>query len=72
MKGYTGRVMRDLRRHLQDVPSGILRDRIRGKLALVLLLLHQPQRGSGKIYAVHKSYAGKRVTVFEKAAYRGG
>ncbi len=52
--GYTGRVMRDLRRHLQDIPSGLLRDRITGKLALVSQLLHQPVRGSGKIYALHE------------------
>jgi IS5 family transposase len=54
LKGYTGRVMRDLRRHLQDIPSGLLRDQITGKLALVSQLLHQPLRGSGKIYALHE------------------
>lgn len=54
LKGYTGRVMRDLRRHLQDIPSGLLRDQITGKLALVSHLLHQPVRGSGKIYAMHE------------------
>ena len=41
LKGYTGRVMRDLRRHLQDIPQGSLRDRIITKLALVSQLLHQ-------------------------------
>ena len=35
LKGYTGRVMRDLRRHLDDIPEGGLRDRIIAKLALV-------------------------------------
>ena len=30
-KGYTGRVMRDLRRHLDDIPEGSLRDRIIAK-----------------------------------------
>lgn len=35
LKGYTGRVMRDLRRHLQDIDEGSLRDRIIAKLALV-------------------------------------
>ena len=40
LKGYTGRVMRDLRRHVQDIPEGALRDRIVGKLALVSQLLH--------------------------------
>ena len=28
LKGYTGRVMRDLRRHLDDIVEGGLRDRI--------------------------------------------
>jgi transposase, IS5 family len=45
LKGYTGRVMRDLRRHLQDIPEGSLRDRIIGKLALVSQLLHQAPKG---------------------------
>ncbi|PTE17611.1 IS5 family transposase, partial [Cereibacter changlensis JA139] len=54
LKGYTGRVMRDLRRHLQDIPDGSLRDRIAAKLALVSHLLHQPPKGSGKIYALHE------------------
>jgi hypothetical protein len=35
MKGYTGRVMRDLRCQLDDIPEGRLRDRIIAKLALV-------------------------------------
>ena len=30
-KGYTGRVIRDLRRHLDDIPEGSLRDRIIAK-----------------------------------------
>lgn len=54
LKGYTGRVMRDLRRHLQDIPEGSLRDRIVGKLALVSQLLHQPPKGGDKIYALHE------------------
>lgn len=54
LKGYTGRVMRDLRRHLQDIPEGTLRDRIIAKLALVSHLLHQQPKGSGKIYALHE------------------
>jgi IS5 family transposase len=41
LKGYTGRVMRDLRRHLQAIPEGSLRDRIIGKLALMSHLLHK-------------------------------
>jgi IS5 family transposase len=54
LKGYTGRVMRDLRRHLQDIPEGSLRDRIIAKLALVSQLLHQQPKGGDKIYALHE------------------
>ena len=54
LKGYTGRVMRDLRRHLQDIPEGSLRDRIAAKLALVSQLLHQTPKGADKIYALHE------------------
>jgi IS5 family transposase len=54
LKGYTGRVMRDLRRHLQDIPEGSLRDRIIAKLALVSQLLHQSPKGADKIYALHE------------------
>lgn len=54
LKGYTGRVMRDLRRHLQVVPEGGLQDRIIAKLALVSQLLHQQPKGADKIYALHE------------------
>jgi IS5 family transposase len=54
LKGYTGRVMRDLRRHLQDIPKGGLRERIIAKLALVSQLLHQAPKGADKIYALHE------------------
>lgn len=54
LKGCTGRVMRDLRRHLSDIPTGPLRDRVAAKLALVSHLLHQAPRGGDKIYALHE------------------
>ena len=54
LKGYTGRVMRDLRRHLDDIPEGDLRDRVIAKLALVSQLLHQQPKGADKIYALHE------------------
>jgi len=54
LKGYTGRVMRDLRRHLQDVPEDDLRGRIIARLALVSQLLHQQPQGADKIYALHE------------------
>lgn len=37
LKGYTGRVRRDLRRYLQDIPEGPLRDRVLEALWLVRL-----------------------------------
>jgi hypothetical protein len=46
--------MRDLRRQLDDIPEGGLRDRIIAKLALVSQLLHQQPKGSDKIYALHE------------------
>ena len=54
LKGYTGRVMRDLRRQLEDIPEGNLRDRIIAKLALVSQLLHQQPKGADKLYALHE------------------
>ena len=54
LKGYTGRVMRDLRRHLDDIATGPLRDQIIAKLALVSQVLHQQPKGSNKIYALHE------------------
>ena len=70
LKGYTGRVMRDMRRHLQDIPEGSLRDRIIAKLALVSQLLHQPLKGADKIYALHEPdvdciYKGKARVRYE-------
>lgn len=55
LKGYAGRVMRDLRRHLDDLPVGALRDRVAAKLALVSHLLHQQPKGADKIYALHET-----------------
>jgi transposase, IS5 family len=54
LKGYTGRVLRDLRRRLDDIPTGPFRDRIIAKLALVSQLLHQEPKGRDKIYALHE------------------
>lgn len=53
-KGYTGRVMRDLRRQLDDIREGGLRDRIIARPALVSQLLHQQPKGADKIYALHE------------------
>jgi IS5 family transposase len=54
LKGYAGRVMRDLRRHLDDLPAGALRERVLDKLALVSHLLHKAPKGGDEIYALHE------------------
>ena len=54
LKGYTGRVMRDLRRQLDDIMDTVLRERVIAKLALVSQLLHQQPKGADKIYALHE------------------
>jgi IS5 family transposase len=54
LKGYTGRVLRDLRRHLRGIPEGPLRERICDALVLTSRLLDQPASGRGRIYALHE------------------
>ena len=54
LKGYTGRVLRDLRRQLDDIPEGELRERILDRLVLVSRLLSQEPKGRDKIYALHE------------------
>lgn len=54
LRGYTGRVLRDLRRQLDEVPAGRLRERVIDKLVLVSRLLHQTPRSTGKIYFLHE------------------
>ncbi len=54
LKGYTGRVMRDLRRQHDEIPEGPLRERVLDKLVLVSRLLHQRPKDPGKIYSLHE------------------
>ena len=54
LKGYAGRIRRDLRRHLQDIPEGALRDRVLEALWLVGRLLEQTPKSKGKIYSLHE------------------
>lgn len=54
LKGYTGRVLRDLGRKLGAVPEGGLRTRIEQRMALVTRLLRQTPKGPNKIYALHE------------------
>ena len=54
LKGYVGRVRRDLRRYLQDIPEGALRGRVLEALWLVGRLLEQTPKSKNKIYALHE------------------
>jgi transposase, IS5 family len=54
LKGYTGRVMRDLRRHLRDIPAGALREGICDALVLTGRLLDQKPKDKHKIYSLHE------------------
>ena len=54
LKGYTGRVLRDLRRQLGEIPEGPLRERVLDKLVLISRLLHQTPKDPGKIYSLHE------------------
>lgn len=54
LKGTTGRVLRDLRRQVGEIPAGPLRDRVLDKPGLVSRLLHQTPRSTGKIYSLHE------------------
>ena len=53
LKGYAGRVLRDIRRQLQDIPDGTFRERVLDKLWLVGRLLQQTPKSHGRIYAQH-------------------
>ncbi|ARE42400.1 Mobile element protein (plasmid) [Rhodovulum sp. P5] len=54
LKGYTGRVMRDLQRQLDAVTDTALRERIEGEIALADRLLRQKPKDKGKLYALHE------------------
>lgn len=55
LKGYAGRIRRDLRRHLQDIPEGALRDKVLEALWLVGRLLEQTPKSKHKIYSLYES-----------------
>lgn len=54
LKGYTGRVLLDLRRQLDDIPEGDLRERTLDWPVLVSKLLSKEPKGRDKIYALHE------------------
>ncbi|MFT3688993.1 IS5 family transposase [Paenirhodobacter sp.] len=54
LRGYVGRVRRDLRRHLQDIPQGPLREKVLDALWLVGRLLEQGPKSRDKLYSLHE------------------
>ena len=54
LKGYTGRVLRDIQRKLEAVTDVALRERIEGQIALVDRLLRQKPKDKRKLYALHE------------------
>ncbi len=54
LKGYTGRVLRDVERQLDQVPEGALRARIVEMIALVNRLLAQKPKDRKKLYSLHE------------------
>jgi IS5 family transposase len=54
LKGYTGRVLRDVGRKLGAVPEGWLRTQIEARIALVTRPLRQTPKSTGKTYAPHE------------------
>jgi len=54
LKGYTGRVLRDIERQLGRVPEGALKARIVEMIALASRLLAQKPKDSKKLYSLHE------------------
>ena len=54
LKGYTGRVLRDIERQMDKVPEGALRSRLVEMIALVNRLLAQEPKDCKKLYSLHE------------------
>ena len=54
LRGYVGRVRRNLRRHLQDIPQGPLREKVLDALWLVGRLLEQGPKSKDKLFSLHE------------------
>ena len=54
LKGYTGRVLRDIQRQLGAVTDAELRQRIEAEIALADRLLRQKPKDKRKLYALHE------------------
>ena len=54
LKGYTGRVMRDIQRQVDAITDSALRELVAAEIALVDRLLRQKPKDKGKLYALHE------------------
>ena len=54
LRGFTGRVLRDIGRKTGAVPEGRLRAQVTDRMALVTRLLRQTPKSPRKIYALHE------------------
>ena len=54
LRGYTGRVMSDIRREIDVISVGAVRDGVTEVLVRASKLLHQAPKAKGKIYAQHE------------------
>ena len=54
LKGYTGRVLRDIERQLGKVPEGAVKARLVEMIALATRLLAQKPKDKGKLYSLHE------------------
>ena len=54
LRGFTGRVLRDIGRKIGAVPEGPLRAQVTDRMALVTRLLRQTPKSPRKIYALHE------------------
>ena len=54
LKGYTGRVLRDIQRQMGGIADAVLRRRVEAEIALVDRLLRQKPKDKGKLYALHE------------------
>jgi IS5 family transposase len=54
LKGYTGRVLRDIERQLDGVPEGAVKARLMEMVALVNRLLAQEPKDKKKLYSLHE------------------
>ncbi len=54
LKGYAGRVMRDIARQREAITDPGLRGRVEDELALAARLLRQRPKDKGKLYALHE------------------